>query len=33
MKPIIHWWVSGNVKSAVNAIVQIQEATILNDAL
>lgn len=33
MKPIIHWWNSGNLKSAVNAIRSIDEPTILQDAL
>ncbi len=33
MKPIVHWWNAGNSKSAVNAIMQINEANILLDAI
>lgn len=41
MKPILHWWCNGNIKSAVNAINQyvnaisdrINEPSILLDAL
>ena len=33
MKPIVHWWNAGNARSAVNAIVQINEPNILLDAI
>ncbi|CAK75916.1 unnamed protein product (macronuclear) [Paramecium tetraurelia] len=33
MKPILHWWSNNNLKSAMNAINQVQEPSILQDAL
>ncbi|CAD8100190.1 unnamed protein product [Paramecium primaurelia] len=33
MKPIMHWWSNNNIKSAVNAINQLSEPSILFDAL
>ncbi|CAD8103798.1 unnamed protein product [Paramecium sonneborni] len=33
MKPIIYWWSNNNIKSAINAINQLMEPSILFDAL
>jgi len=33
MKPILHWWNSGNIKSSINAINQLNEPSIILDAL
>ncbi|CAD8057045.1 unnamed protein product [Paramecium primaurelia] len=33
MKPILHWWSNNNLKSAMNAITQVMEPSILQDAL
>ncbi|CAD8153114.1 unnamed protein product [Paramecium octaurelia] len=33
MKPILHWWSNNNLKSAMNAINQVLEPSILQDAL
>ncbi|CAD8155271.1 unnamed protein product [Paramecium octaurelia] len=33
MKPILHWWSNNNLKSAMNAITQVTEPSILQDAL
>ncbi|CAD8152637.1 unnamed protein product [Paramecium pentaurelia] len=33
MKPILHWWINNNLKSALNAINQVVEPSILHDAL
>ncbi|CAD8063132.1 unnamed protein product [Paramecium sonneborni] len=33
MRPILHWWSNNNLKSAINAITQVIEPSILQDAL
>ncbi|CAD8142562.1 unnamed protein product [Paramecium pentaurelia] len=33
MKPILCWWINNNIKSAINAIYQVTDPSILQDAL